>query len=65
MLAVSIVAPSIKPGDILAGLGVGSVAIGFAFECILQNMLAGILILLHQPFEVGGQIASDGQESTV
>ncbi len=65
MLAVSIVAPSIKPGDILAGLGVGSVAIGFAFKDILQNMLAGILILLRQPFEVGDQIVSGGHEGTV
>ncbi|ASJ76372.1 mechanosensitive ion channel family protein [Granulosicoccus antarcticus] len=65
MFAVSIVAPSIKPADILAGLGVGSVAIGFAFKDILQNMLAGILILLRQPFEVGDQIVSGGHEGTV
>ncbi|MEZ5448402.1 MAG: mechanosensitive ion channel family protein [Thiolinea sp.] len=65
MLAVTIVAPSIKPGDILAGLGVGSVAIGFAFKDILQNMLAGILILLRQPFSVGDQIISGSHEGTV
>lgn len=65
MLAVTIVAPTVKPGDILAGLGVGSVAIGFAFKDILQNMLAGILILLRQPFEVGDQIVSGGFEGTV
>ena len=40
-------------------------AIGFAFEDILQNMLAGILVLLRQPFEVGDdQIASGGHEGT-
>lgn len=65
MLAVTIVAPSVKPADILAGLGVGSVAIGFAFKDILQNMLAGILILLRQPFEIGDQIVSGGHEGTV
>ena len=65
MLAVTIVAPTVKPADILAGLGVGSVAIGFAFKDILQNMLAGILILLRQPFEVGDQIVSGGFEGTV
>ncbi len=53
MLAVTIVAPTLTPGDLIAGLGVSSVAIGFAFKDILQNMLAGILILLRQPFEVG------------
>lgn len=65
MLAITIVAPSITPGDLFAGLGVSSVAIGFAFKDILQNMLAGILILLRQPFEVGDQIVSGGHEGTV
>lgn len=65
MLAVTIVAPSLTPGDLIAGLGVSSVAIGFAFKDILQNMLAGILILLRQPFEVGDQIVSGGHEGTV
>ncbi len=65
MLAITIVAPTITPGDLFAGLGIGSVAIGFAFKDILQNMLAGILILLRQPFEVGDQIVSSGYEGTV
>lgn len=65
MLAVTIIAPSISPADLFAGLGVSSVAIGFAFKDILQNMLAGILILLRQPFEAGDQIVSGGHEGTV
>jgi len=66
MLAITIVAPSLSPGDLIAGLGVSSVAIGFAFKDILQNMLAGILILLRQPFAVGDQIVvSSGHEGTV
>lgn len=65
MLAITIVVPSVKPGDLLAGLGVGSVAIGFAFKDILQNLLSGILILLRQPFEVGDQIVSGDHEGTV
>lgn len=65
MLAVTIIAPSVTPGDLIGGLGVSSVAIGFAFKDILQNMLAGILILLRQPFEVGDQIVSGGHEGTV
>ncbi|WP_417523348.1 mechanosensitive ion channel family protein [Marinovum sp.] len=65
MLAITIIAPSITPGDLFAGLGISSVAIGFAFKDILQNMLAGILILLRQPFQVGDQIVSGGFEGTV
>ncbi len=66
LLAATIVVPTLRPGDLIAGLGIGSVAIGFAFKDILQNMLAGILILIRQPFEVGDQIVSaGGYEGTV
>lgn len=65
MLAITIIAPSITPGDLFSGLGISSVAIGFAFKDILQNMLAGILILLRQPFQIGDQIVSGGHEGTV
>ncbi len=65
LLAATIVIPSLKPGDLIAGLGVSSVAIGFAFKDILQNWLAGLLILLRQPFEINDQIEIDGHEGTV
>lgn len=65
LLAATIVLPSLKPADLLSGLGVGSVAIGFAFRDILQNMLSGILILLRQPFRIGDQIVVGGFEGTV
>ncbi len=65
LLAATIVIPSLKPGDLIAGLGVSSVAIGFAFKDILQNWLAGLLILLRQPFEVNDQICVNGHEGTV
>ena len=60
LLAATIVVPTLRPGDLIAGLGIGSVAIGFAFKDILQNMLAGILILIRQPFSIGDQIVSSG-----
>jgi small conductance mechanosensitive channel len=65
LLALTLVIPSLNPGDLLAGLGIGSVAIGFAFKDILQNWLAGLLILIQRPFEVGDQIIVDGFEGTV
>jgi len=65
LLAATIVVPSLKPGDLIAGLGVSSVAIGFAFKDILQNWLAGLLILLRQPFEIGDQIVVNGFEGSV
>ncbi|PHI18838.1 mechanosensitive ion channel protein MscS [Lewinellaceae bacterium SD302] len=65
LFAATIVMPTLSPGDLIAGLGVSSVAIGFAFQDILQNWLAGILILLRQPFEIGDQIVVNGFEGSV
>ncbi|WP_299817183.1 mechanosensitive ion channel family protein [uncultured Jannaschia sp.] len=65
MLALTILTPSIRPGDLIAGLGIGTVAIGFAFKDILQNLLSGILLLIRQPFAVGDQIVVGDYEGTV
>ncbi len=65
LLALTSVVPSLNLGDLVASLGIGSVAIGFAFKDILQNWLAGLLILLRQPFEIGDQIVVNGFEGTV
>lgn len=65
VIAVAVVAPSVTPGRLMASLGVGGVAIGFAFKDILQNFMAGILILLREPFNIGDQIVSGDYEGTV
>lgn len=65
LIAFAIAAPSFKAGDLIKMLGIGSVAIGFAFQNILQNFLAGILILIHQPFHLGDTISVSGMEGTV
>jgi small-conductance mechanosensitive channel len=64
-VAAVIVFPTFRPGDLIAGLGITSVAIGFAFKDILQNFFAGILILWRRPFQVGDQIRSNDYEGTV
>ncbi len=64
-LSLTIMAPGLSPADLIASLGVSSVAIGFAFQDILQNWLAGILILLRQPFKIGDQIVVNEFEGTV
>lgn len=65
-VAISIVAPSVGPEELITLLGVGGVAVGFAFRDILQNFLAGILLLIQQPFRVGDQIETgEGYEGTV
>ncbi len=65
LVAFSIVAPSFKAGDLIKMLGIGGVAIGFAFQNILQNFLAGLLLLWSQPFRVGDEIKMDNYEGTV
>jgi small-conductance mechanosensitive channel len=65
LVALTTVFPSFQPGSLIQLLGIGSVAIGFAFHDIFQNFLAGILLLLTGPFRVGDEISVDRYEGTV
>ncbi len=64
-ISLSIVIPTLKAGDLVQLLGISGVAIGFAFRDILQNFLAGILILLTEPFRIDDQIVFKNFEGTV
>jgi len=65
LLAITIVFPSVRPVDVLTGAGVLTIAAGFAFQDILQNMLAGILLLFREPFHGGDQIEVGDMTGTV
>jgi small conductance mechanosensitive channel len=65
LIAFSVVAPSFQAADLIKMLGIGSVAIGFAFQNILQNFLAGILLLVNEPFRLGDLISVTGIEGNV
>lgn len=65
LVSVAIVAPSVGAAELIQVLGVGSVAIGFAFRDILQNFLAGLLILLRRPFSEGDWIKFEGFEGVI
>lgn len=65
LIALTSAFPSVTPASLVQLLGIGTVAIGFAFKDILQNYLAGILILLTEPFRVGDQIVFQNFEGTV
>ena len=56
IIAIVVAFPSVQPVDMLAGLGFFSVAAGFAFKDILENLLSGMLLILRQPFRSGDQI---------
>ena len=65
LVAVTAAFPSFTPANLISTLGIGGVAIGFAFKDIFQNFLAGILILVTRPFRVGDQIKFKDYEGAV
>lgn len=64
-LAAVVAFPDLQLGDLIALLGLGSVAVGFAFQDIFKNFLAGILLLLEEPFRLGDQILVNDYEGTI
>ncbi len=66
ILFASVIAfPDLGLGDIIGLLGLGSVAIGFAFQDIFKNFLAGVLLLFNEPFRLGDQVIVDKFEGTI
>ena len=65
LFAMVVAIPGFTTSKLVGALGIGSVAIGFAFKDIFQNMLSGILILLSEPFRIGDQIIMGAFEGTV
>lgn len=65
LVAAVIIFPTFTPASLIQFMGIGSVAIGFAFRDVLQNYLAGLLLLLTQPFRIGDQIIFKEYEGTV
>ena len=65
LVAATAAFPTFTMANLVGTLGVGGVAIGFAFKDIFQNFLAGILLLLTKPFTVGDQIIFKDFEGTV
>lgn len=65
LIAMVVAIPGFTPAQLISALGIGSVAIGFAFKDIFQNLLSGILLLLSEPFRIGDQIVTNNYEGTV
>ncbi len=59
LLAATIVIRGFTFGGMIAGLGIGGVAIGFAFKDIFENFLAGVLIMLRDKMQLGDTIACE------
>lgn len=64
-LLVALSAINVNITALLTSLGVAGFALGFALKDILENFLAGILLLFAHPFEVGDQVKLGDFEGTV
>lgn len=65
MIAMTIAIPSLTPASLFAGLGVGALAIGFAFQDIFENFLAGVLIMLREKMHLGDAVECEGISGSV
>ena len=65
LIAAVIVIPGFSLANLVAGLGITSVAVGFAFQDVLRNFFAGILLLWQKPFAIGDEIKTGNYEGTV
>jgi small conductance mechanosensitive channel len=49
----------------VAGLGIAGLTLGFALQDIARNFVAGILLLIRQPFDIGQSVEAGGYGGTV
>ncbi len=54
LLALDLLGLNIMP--FLAGAGVAGIAIGFAAKDTLSNLIAGVLLIIDRPFEIGDRV---------
>ena len=50
---------------IVASLGLTGFAIGFAFKDALSNYLAGIMVILYKPYDIGDNVNITGCEGKI
>jgi small-conductance mechanosensitive channel len=55
----------LKLGAILGAAGVAGIAIGFAAQTSLSNIISGLFLIGERPFEIGDVIEADGVMGTV
>jgi small conductance mechanosensitive channel len=55
----------IQVGPLLGALGIGGIALAFALQDTLQNLVAGIILQARRPFRRGDQVRLDNYEGVV
>ena len=65
LVALAVLLPGVTAGSLLAVVGFGSIAVGFAFKDIFENFLAGILIMMRRKMRIGDHIECEGVEGRI
>lgn len=65
LLGLLVMFPGFSAGQLIQLLGVGGLAAGIAFRNIFEDFLAGLLLLLNEPFTIGDQIVVADVEGTI
>ena len=55
----------LQVGPLIGALGLAGLAIAFAFQDILENFIAGLLMLMRRPIKVGDEMESSGYKGDV
>ncbi len=64
-ILVALSAVNVNVTTLIASLGVAGFALGFALKDILENFIAGVLLLFARPFELQDQVTVGNYEGTV
>ncbi len=64
-LLLALAIAGVEVGPALAGLGLAGLALAFALQGILENFIAGLILLARKPFRAGDQVVTNEFEGTV
>ena len=64
-IVIAVNALGFDPQALATGLGLTSLALGFALQDVLSNFVSGLLILVMRPFELGDEIVIGETEGAV
>jgi small conductance mechanosensitive channel len=64
-ILLALAVAGVEVGPALAGLGLAGLAVALALQGILENFIAGIILMARKPFRPGDQISSNDLEGTV
>lgn len=65
LVALDLLEATALVGALAGTAGLAGLAVGFAFQDIVQNYLSGLLLALRQPFDANDHVVVDGHEGKV